>query len=72
MRVIAQLDDPVISKIVGTKKCWYMSAQFFTQKTPGMAGDASDDQVDEQVEDLTGIPSSSELSEDHQTSSDEE
>jgi hypothetical protein len=41
------------------------------QKTPGMAGDASDDQVDEQVEDLTGIPSSSELSEDHQTSSDE-
>jgi hypothetical protein len=48
-----------------------MSAQFFTQKTPGMAGDASDDQVDEQVEDLT-IPSSPELSEDHQTSSDEE
>jgi hypothetical protein len=71
MRVIAQLDDPVISKIVGTKKCWYMSAQFFTQKTPGMAGDASDDQVDEQVEDPT-IPSSPELSEDHQTSSDEE
>ena len=68
MWVIAHFDDPMISKIVGTKKSWYMSAQFFTQKTPGMAGDASDDQV----EDLTGIPSSDELSEDHQTSSDEE
>jgi hypothetical protein len=68
MRVIAELKNPLISKIVGTKKSWYMSAQFFTQKTPGMAGDNSD----EEVEDLTGRPSSPELSEDHQTSTDEE